>query len=219
MAAFDLPSRTIVNKVIPKNAFDSFTTSKQKKRFTDLLERIRWVNKLSAETINLTGKDIKEIQVFEIELKVQEDISDLIDIINKAIPYPIIFYISFQDKAYLCASKKHPHPVNENVSVVDWTFASKWKTKSKINYELNLKQNLDFIYHDFCLQLSSKYFKTNSIEDLVALEQKRTELNRKILNTKASISRSKQYNKKVELNIELQKLEVDLKKLLDDNHH
>jgi hypothetical protein len=214
MAAFDLPSRTIVNKVIPKNAFESFTTSKQKKRFTDLLDRIRWANKLSADTINLTGKDIKEIQIFEIELKVQEDITDLIEIINKSIPYPIIFYISFQDKAYLCASKKHSNPVNENISVIDWTFFSKWKAKSKIKYELNLKQSLDFIYHDFCLQLSSKEFKTNSIDDLVALEQRRTELNRKIQNTKNSISRSRQYNKKVELNIELQSLEADLTALL-----
>lgn len=155
MAVFELPTRTIVNKVIPKNAFDGFTTSKQKKRFTDLLERIRWANKLSAETINLSGKEIKEIQVFEIDLKVQEDISDLIEIINKAIPYPIIFYVSFQDKAYLSISKKHPHPVNENHSVIGWTFLSKWKARDKINYQLNLKQSLDFIYHDFCFQLSS----------------------------------------------------------------
>lgn len=217
MAVFELPTRTIVNKVIPKNAFDGFTTSKQKKRFTDLLERIRWANKLSAETINLSGKEIKEIQVFEIDLKVQEDIADLIEIINKAIPYPIIFYISFQDKAYLSISKKHANPINENHSVIDWTFQSKWKTKDKINYQLSLKQSLDFIYHDFCFQLSSKLFKTTKVDDLVSLEQNRTELQRKIQNLKAGISRNKQYNKKVELNIELQKVEAALTDLLVKN--
>jgi|GEM_PF-424696 len=217
MAIFELPTRTIVNKVIPKNAFDGFTSSKQKKRFTDLLERIRWAHKLSAETINLSGKEIKEIQIFEIDLKVQEDISDLIEIINKAIPYPIIFYISFQDKAYLSVSKKHSHPINENSSVIDWTFFSKWKSKDKISYQLNLKQSLDFIFHDFCFQLSSKLFKTVKVDELVYLEQNRTELQRKIQNLKAAISRSKQYNKKVELNIELQKVETDLKDLLIQN--
>lgn len=217
MAIFELPTRTIVNKVIPKNAFDGFTTSKQKKRFTDLIEKIRWANKLSSETTNLNGKEIKEIQVFEIDLKVEEDISDLVEIINKAIPYPIIFYISFQDKAYLSVSKKHSHPVNENSSVIDWTFLSKWIAKDKINYQLNLKQSLDFIYHDFCFQLSSKLFQTTKVEDLVALEHNRTELQRKIQNLKAAISRSKQYNKKVELNIELQKIETTLANLLDQN--
>lgn len=217
MAIFELPTRTIVNKVIPKNAFDGFTTSKQKKRFTDLIEKIRWANKLSSETTNLNGKEIKEIQVFEIDLKVEEDISDLVEIINKAIPYPIIFYISFQDKAYLSVSKKHSHPVNENSSVIDWTFLSKWKAKDKINFQLNLKQSLDFIFHDFCFQLSSKLFKTDKVDDLVSLEQNRTELQRKIQNLKAAINRCKQYNKKVELNIELQKVEVALKNLLIQN--
>jgi hypothetical protein len=217
MSVFQLPARTVVNKVIPKNAFDGFTTSKQKKRFTDLVERIRWANKLSAETINLSGKEIKEIQVFEIDLKLQEDVSDLIEIINKAIPYPIIFCISFQDKTYLSVSKKHTHPLNENTAVIDWTFLSKWKAKDKINYQLNLKQNLDFIYHDFCFQLSSKLFKTTKVDELVSLEQNRAELQRKIQNLKATISRSRQYNKKVELNIELQKIEATLTKLLSQN--
>lgn len=218
MAAFDLPIRTIVNKVIPKNAFDSFTTSKQKKRFTDLLERIRWANKLSAETINLSGKEIKEIQILEIELKVQEDISDLIDIINKSIPYPIIFYISFQDKAYVCASKKHQHPINESVSVIDWTFTSKWKNKDKFGQKVVLKKSLDFIYHHFCFQLSSKNFKTNTIEELAFIEKQHKELSLKIQKLKSLISSSKQYNRKVELNIELQGLSSDLEKLLNIKH-
>ena len=217
MTTFELPARTIVNKVIPKNAFDGYTTSKQKKRFTDLLERIRWAHKLSAETINLSGKEIKEIQIFEIDLKVQEDVSDLIEIINKAIPYPIIFYVSFQNKAYLSLSKKHSHPVNENNSVIDWTFSSKWKSKDKIIYRLNLKQSLDFIYHDFCFQLSSKLFQTARVDELVSLEQTRAELQHKIQNLKASIARSKQYNRKVELNIELQKVEAALINLFSRN--
>jgi len=76
---------------------------------------------------------------------------------------------------------------------------------------------LDFIYLDFCFQLSSKLFKTSKVDDLVSLEQNRTELQRKIQNLKAAISRSKQYNKKVELNIELQNVEATLTNLLAQN--
>lgn len=217
MAVFDLPSTTIVNRVIPKNTFDKFITAKQKKRFTELIEKIRWSNKLSAETINLNGKEIREIQIFEIDLKSNADISDLLALIDKAIPYPIIFYVSFQEKAYISIAKKHAHPTNEHQSVIDWTFNSRWKPKENINVQLNLKASLDFIFHDFCFQLSSKTFKTSNVEELVSLEQKQAELLRKIQNLKASINRSKQYNRKVELNIELQKVKADLTNLPSQN--
>ena len=50
MSFFNLPKQTQVNKSIPKNAFDSYINSKQKKLFVDIIERIRWTNKLSVET-------------------------------------------------------------------------------------------------------------------------------------------------------------------------
>ena len=88
---FNLPKSTVVNRVIPKNAFDEFTNTKQKKAFTEKIERIRWLNKLSAETINLSGSDVKEIQVFQIELKQKDSIPELLKIIDKSIPYRILF--------------------------------------------------------------------------------------------------------------------------------
>jgi hypothetical protein len=89
MELFKLPHTAKVNRVIPKNAFDSYTTAKQKKQFTYLIARITWTHKLSKDTVNLEGKDIKEIQVFRIELKVKEEIQTVLDIIDKSIPYNI----------------------------------------------------------------------------------------------------------------------------------
>jgi hypothetical protein len=214
MTAFDLPPRTIVNKIIPKNAFDGHTNTKQKKKFSELVDRIRWVNKLSPETINLSGKEIQEIQVFEILLRKRDDITDLVEVINKAIPYPIIFYVSFGNKAYLCASKKHPHPVNENLSVIDWTFKSEWIDKNALNNRLNLKTSLDFIYKDFCSQLSSGLSKASTLNELVEFEHELTELRSKIVKVRGAIQRTRQFNKKVELNLELQELEARLKRII-----
>ena len=47
MEYFNLPDATRVNRVVPKNAFDKYTNSKQKKRFKDVVQRISWTNKLS----------------------------------------------------------------------------------------------------------------------------------------------------------------------------
>jgi hypothetical protein len=69
MGYFNLPFNTVVQHIIPKNSFDSFTDSKQKEMFTKGIAKIVWSNKLSAETRNLQGKEIQEIQIFTIELK------------------------------------------------------------------------------------------------------------------------------------------------------
>jgi len=210
MKVFDLPTQTIVNKVIPKNAFDTYTTPKQRKKLAEFVERIRWTNKLSPETVNLSGKDITEIQVFEIELRKQEDISDLLDVFDKAIPYPIVFLVSLANRAFIRTSKKHIHPTQENTSVIDWTFKTNWKEKQHLNFSFDLKKDLDYVFRELCNQLSSGLAKGNSIEELVAFEQSLSQLQSKIAKIKAAIQRTTQFNKKVELNQELRKLQSDL---------
>jgi hypothetical protein len=69
MSLFDLPLSSKVDRVVPKNSFDDFASNKVKKLFTNQIQKILWKNKLSVETINLRGKEIDEIQIFDIELK------------------------------------------------------------------------------------------------------------------------------------------------------
>lgn len=109
-----------------KNAFDPHTNTRQRKLLKDKVQRITWVNKLSSETINLHGKDIREIQIFKIELKIREKIDSVLDIVDKAIPYHLIFWVQHEDSAYISVSAKHPHPVNDDNAVIDWTFRSGW---------------------------------------------------------------------------------------------
>lgn len=213
MMIFDLPPQTIVNRVIPKNAFDSYTTAKQKRKLAELVERIRWTNKLSPETLNLSGKEITEIQVFEIQLRKQKEINEIVDVFDKAIPYPIIFIVLYADMAYVSTSSKHLHPVRENISVIDWTFKTDWQNQQAIKLSIDLKKNLDHIYQDFCKQLSSGLSHAKSLSEIVAFEQELSLLRNKIEKVKAAIKRTVQFNRKVELNQELKKLEADLANL------
>ena len=133
---FQLPPTTLVNRVIPKNAFDNYTSSKQKRLFTEKLAKIKWENKLSAQTINLGGKDVKEIQIFSVALKEKEQFGDILQIIDRSIPYPIIFVVTCEDLRMISLSKKHAHPTNENIAVIDWTFTSDWFTANKNPYQV-----------------------------------------------------------------------------------
>lgn len=203
---FNLPPSTKIQKVIPKNAFDKYTNAKQKKLFSDKIQRITWTNKIAFDTVNLTGTDVSEIQLFKIELKEKTVIKDLLSIIEKSIPYHIIFWIEFSDEFYISTSVKHLHSQNENVAVIDYTFTSDWKLVEDNTYKIELKNNLDWIFKNVCDQLKSVDTKTKSISELVEKQKSNNAIIKEIEKIKTEIARCKQFNKKVELNILLKKL-------------
>lgn len=209
MTYFELPKSTIVNRFIPKNAFDDYTNSSQKKKFTDIIDKITWLNKLSKDTINVDGSDVKEIQIFEIKLKTKDKIQGLLNIIDKSIPYHIIFIVSFGEETYLCTSKKHNHINNESTAVIDWNFNSEWQLSTKKKVKLNLRESIDFIYTDFCSQISG--FQSKNIKEIIENDSSKTKLKKQIEDLELKIKREKQFNLKVELNTLLKELKRQLK--------
>ena len=146
MAFVNLPKSCEVMRVVPKNAFHKYASNKEKQGFTQLIKKITWQYKLSADTINLQGKDIKEIQVFEIELKTKEPIQDILKVIDKAIPYSIIFAVRYNEEIYFSAAQKHPHLTQPEVSVIDWIFESDWQSRFEHSYQLDLRVSLDELF-------------------------------------------------------------------------
>jgi hypothetical protein len=216
MNYFQLPSQTIKDKSIPKKAFYDYATSKQKQLFVDIIEKIKWQFKLAPDTINLEGTEVQEIQIFEIVLKQKKNIDTILPIIEKAIPYHIIFIISFNEELMLYTSQKHTHPVNENNAVVDWIFKTNWFNKSSRSYTINLKESLDKVFSDFCFQLSnnSDLDSKKNLKELIEKEQKIQELKNQIIRLESQIKRTKQFNKKQPLNSILNQLKIELKSII-----
>lgn len=209
---FDLPKSTVVKKVIPKNAFDAYTNSKQKKLIAGKILRITWSNKISFDTSNLQGATIEEIQIFEIELKEESDIQSILTIIDKSIPYNIIFIIRFGSSFYLSTSAKHINPHNSDNAVIDYTFTSSWISIDGGAFRLNLKNSLDWVYKDFCEQFKNISAKADSLDNLITYNKEKDFLEKEIVKVKAAILSCKQFNKKVELNLKLKNLEEKLLK-------
>ena len=215
MEIFALPERARVNKVVPKNAFDSYATPKQKKLFSSLIARITWLYKLSPETVNLEGRDVKELQIFKVELKLKDDPQSLLNLIDKSIPYNIIFIVEHNEEIFVSTSAKHLHPLNEDNAVIDWTFKTDWISHSLFKYELPLRKSLDSVYQDFCIQLAGKpELSRKTLADLVQFKIQTTALEREIERLKTSIKNCKQFNQKVEYNLLLKEKEEELKRLI-----
>ncbi|MDI3504886.1 MAG: hypothetical protein PWQ81_108 [Bacteroidota bacterium] len=212
MEFFDLPYNTIIQRFVAKSLFDSVTNTKQKAMFTNDIAKIMWCNTLSSETTNLPHNEIEEIQIFSIELKEKKEIKSILEIIDKTIPYHIIFIVSFADEVYLSASAKHPSPLNDNKSVIDWTYTSPWFKKTENTYSIKLKKDIDTVFFDFCRQLSPQSNSSiKNIADLTAYNSRVSALSKEIEQLKKKIFSCSQFNKKVELNLKLKELEQELR--------
>lgn len=215
MDFFNLPARTKVGRVVPKNAFDEYTNTKQKKLFTEHIKRITWTHKLSNETINLAHFNIAEIQLFRVELKTKSEVSSLLEVINKSIPYHIVFWIEYEEEFHISAASKHLHPTNNDNAVIDWTFTSNWKPIKDNPFKINLGESLDATFKDLCVQLTeSPGLHEKSISNIVVNQQEIHRLKSEIKKLSSLVSKAKQFNRKVELNQKLNEKQRQLKSVL-----
>lgn len=210
---FDLPETTVVNRVIPKNSFEKYATPSQRRQFSEYVQKIIWLNKLSSETTNLAGNEIKEIQVFLIELKQKQKIDGIISVIDRAIPYPIIFSIRYDSNYYYSASQKHLHPLNEDNAIIDWTFRTDWFDISDKQLSIILKKNLEAVFENFCVQISKPKLAISGLDQIADYDKKLKSLQKEKERLINAMNSCKQFNKKVELNLELKAIEMRIKDL------
>ena len=210
MHSFTLPKSTEVQRVVPKNSFESFATPKQKRLLSEVIQRITWCFKLCNATTNLPATNIPEVQVFTVELKKKSPaIKELLNLMDKCIPYNILFKVIYEDEYFFHSSIKRHHAEDEDKSVIDFSFASDWGNES--NFNLELKTSIDAIYQSICQQLSDfPEAKNLSLEDLVTKQKEINLLKKEIAATKAAIKKSKSFKTKVDLN---QKLKIAERKL------
>jgi len=207
-----LPDSCIVDQALPKNAFHPHLSAAQRRLLTAEVDKMRWWAKLSPDSVNLPAGDVLEIQVFSIQLRKQIDLTALWDAVEKAIPYTLVLWLEHDGMAKIRSSKKHPHAIDVNRSVLDWTFQSDWFPVDALPFGFELKGTLD----DVALRLWSNLAGDRSeavvsIEKLVEDQQVVWGLKNKIKRLEQRLAKEKQFNRKVELNQQLRELRATLK--------
>jgi len=216
---FQLPVSTLVNRRIPKNKFyEKLQANHQlKELFTEQVEAIIWKHKLSKDTIRLEPRgDVEEIQIFEVHLKGRKYSVDLLRSIDRAIPYPILYVLLAEEQAKLAIAYKERNPSDENRFVVQSYHETDWQPIEKI--ELNILQGFDLkaVYENIIRQLLSVEAESD-VELSVLLERQARidKLTKECERLEARIRAEKQFHRKVDLNMELQRKKKELSKLLD----
>ena len=143
----------------------------------------------------------------------KSELKKILDIIDKAIPYHIIFLLKAQNEILISTSAKHDHISESNESVIDCTFRTNWVERAHNNYTLRLNESLDQTFVGFCSQLSGRERAYASYSEFVKTEAEIKELESKIKAIKSQIRKERQFNKKVNLNIVLKGLRKQLELL------
>lgn len=99
-----IPTATVVNRVIPKEAFYKRLTlsADLKEKFVTDVRHITLSNLLSANTLNLEpGKRVSEILILTVELKKQKFDRHIVENIARQNTHQLVFYLRYERKAQL----------------------------------------------------------------------------------------------------------------------
>ena len=199
-----LPSSTEVNRRVAKEKLyaNAAMTTQVRDRIKDQIEFVIWRNKLADSTMSVAaGETVKEIEVFEIVLRQRELDKRVLPAIAKAIPYKLVFVLSFAGavQAWVEASGTFYN--------TDW-FS---RTELTLNFE---GLNLDTMYDDLVRHIAAGRLDVErSIVEAVELDKQRQKLEREIATLEKKILCEKQFNRQVEMNGELKRLRTALEGL------
>lgn len=213
---FGLPQSTYFGKLVPKNKFyNKLAIDKKSERsFVEQIQSIRWLHKLSADTLNISeGRIVKEVEVFLITLKTSELDLNVLKQMDKQMHYHLIFILEFNGSYQLWTGYKEASTNSQfkvgNYYHTDWVAEDKFSLKTE-------GLDLDTIYENLVRQIAGGELDGDNNESLKETVERKTErekLQKEVDTLKAKIRREKQLNKQMEMNSQLKLLKKKLEEL------
>ena len=214
----NLPKSTEFNKRIPKQKFYEKlnVTPALKRSFIDQIQTVIWRNKIAESTINIApGKTVTEIEIFEIQLNSSELDTDVLKLIDKEIPYHIVFILSFDGKYQAWTAYKEEAASGNSAFKVDTYYHTEWLEEEKLPLKAD-GLDIDRVYENFVRQIAGDALKNvndESLKESVEREKRREQLKKQIAVLEAKMRKEKQFNKQVEMNGQLKRLKKELEVL------
>ena len=211
----NLPESTQFNRRIPKQKFyDNLSVTPALKRaFVEQIRIIYWKNKIAASTLNLAaGETVTEIEIFEIRLNAPNLDEAVLRLIDKEIPYHIIFLLEHDGKYQAWTAYKEEAASGSSAFKVGAYYHTDWLAEEELPLTIE-GLNLDAVYENFVWQIAGDTLHGKSGESLkesVERENKRQKLQKQIDVLQTKVRKEKQLNKQVQLNTELKRLRKEL---------
>lgn len=211
-----LPKTTEFNRRIPKQKFyeNMDISPTLKKVFVEYVKIIYWKNKIAASTTNLAaGKDVTELEVFEIRLNSPITDDNLLRQIDRQIPYHILFILEYENKYQAWIGYKEAAMSGNNAFKVSGYYHTEWLEEDKLT--LNMEGlNLDAVYENYVRQIAGDRLERETsgerLKESIERDEKRQQLQKQIDVLTARIRKEKQLNKQMEMNSQLKELKKEM---------
>lgn len=219
---------TIYKKLFYENA-DLFTSDKS--LFTDAINKVTWLYCLKPETINITAykdevRDYPEIEVIEVLVHKDYKLKRIAEIIMRTIPYPMLLIFKLEDKRQFYVAHQRTSQSDSGKNTIEEFIATDWlDSDSTLFAKLNIKQmrftNFFALYSDIVDAISIYNLSTiiPTDDNITGAEARELsaqieDIEQEITSLRARLKKESQFNRRMELNIEIKKLEENKNKLL-----
>ena len=197
------PKSCIVDRIIPKTMFYKFmeVSPHMKTRFVNDVVNITWLYKLSAASLNVTDTvDMKEIEVFVVNLKQPDCPTDLFTFIDTNMPHHIVFVLVHDNSAMLLINYKDWTDATHTKFRIRQAFASPWVPIADL--ELTVQgQSLPRIYDNFVAQVSGiGEHKAGSMNKIVALRKQIATAEAELQSLEKRMRKEPQLDRQIQIN-------------------
>ncbi|MGP1563722.1 DUF4391 domain-containing protein [Filifactor alocis] len=214
-----LPKTTEFNRRIPKKKFyeNMDISPALKKVFVEQVKNIYWRNKIAVSTTNLAaGKEVTEIEVFEVYLNSPVLDDGLLRQIDREIPYHILFLLEYQEKYQAWIGYKEAMLSGNKAFKVNSYYHTDWLSEEELPLKIT-GLSLDEVYENFVRQIAGNNLKVQtfgeSLKNTIERNEKKQVVQKQIALLQSKIRKEKQLNKQMQMNHELKKLRKELENL------
>lgn len=207
----NLPASTFVGQRIPKTAFfaNLHLNPGQRRALTAQLDSIHWRNKLAADTLRISpGRDVLELQVFELRLSEGVEACTLLDALDQQLPYHLLFLLLKGEQVKASIACKQANQGGANAFAVLARFETDWMAPDALRLPL-VGLDMDAVYEGWVQAIAGERLPVKPGEGLAqALERmkKRQALEKRIAALEKKAWSEKQPKKRFEMVQEIQRL-------------
>jgi len=216
---FIYPAKAAINRPVPKTKLyaNAKLTKSIKDKFVSQVSEIVWKYKLSPETTNLTARDgFIEIQIFEIKLRETELGTEVLTVIDRAIPYPIIFELRYENQMKSAAAYKRPAEAGSGDWVLEEYFETGWRDDKAPSVPLPVALDIKSLYEQMIFTFIDLPPRNGeALESLVQRVRLLRKYRREIKALEGKLNTERQFNRKVEFKAQAREMNKQIKALTE----
>lgn len=240
--AFAIPREALVEQRVPKKLLmeQGAPTTADKRQIQDGIEEIFWVAALKPNNIGVPAfrdgvREYLEIAVLTVVLRAKAKLQRLTELIHRAIPYPVVLVTAHSETANLSLAHKRWSQGEAGKVVIEGVRQVALSPDAPTTEEAAFLTSLAvsrlpaadlFTMYEGLLarvisleaaRITGTFRAPESADGGVALRDgldRHAQLKRDLAFLRARAQKEKQLNRRVELNLEIQRLETQLKEII-----